>query len=78
MRPFFVARLSDLRPGDFVLIECACGRIWLATKTLLTAGGLPANFPIRQLPQRLLSPNCRQRGRAVASIKWAEASVNRP
>jgi hypothetical protein len=47
MRPFFVARVSDLRPGDFVFVACACGRIWLATKTLLTTAGLPPKFPHR-------------------------------
>jgi hypothetical protein len=72
------ARISDLSPGDFVLVECACGRIWLATKTLLTTSGIPSNLLIAKLPPRLHCPNCNERGRSTVSVKWAEASVNRP
>jgi hypothetical protein len=53
------------------------GRIWLATKTLLTTSGLPSNLLIAKLPPRLHCPNCGEKGRSTVSIKWAEASVGR-
>jgi hypothetical protein len=46
MRSLVNPRVSDLRPGDFVLGVCACRYIWLATKTLLTTAGLPPSFLI--------------------------------
>jgi hypothetical protein len=54
--------VSDLRPGDFVFIECACGRIWLATKTPLLSAGLLAKSPIAELAPRLHCPQCNRRG----------------
>jgi hypothetical protein len=72
MRSLVNPRVSDLRPGDFVLVECACRHIWLATKTLLTTAGLPPSFLISTLPTRLRCPNCGGRGRATVSIKWSE------
>jgi hypothetical protein len=78
MRPLLIARISDLRPGDFVFIQCACGRVWLATKTLLTTSGIPSNLLIAKLPLQLHCPNCGERGRSTVSVKWAEASVGRP
>jgi hypothetical protein len=69
MRSLLNPRVSDLRPGDFVFIECACGRIWLATKTLLLGAGLLAKLPIAELPPRLHCPQCDERGRATVSVK---------
>ena len=57
-----------------MLIECACGRIWLATKTLLLNAGLLAKFPIAELPLRLHCPQCNKRGGATVLVKWAEAA----
>jgi hypothetical protein len=31
MRPLYDARISDLGPGDFVHVECACGHSELLT-----------------------------------------------
>jgi len=44
MLPLYAARLSDLRPGDFVKVDCAaCGHVaLLTTKTLLMGGLSPA------------------------------------
>lgn len=41
MKPLYAACLGDLRPGDLVLVECACGHS-IATTAELAAGRLAA------------------------------------
>ena len=40
MVPFYVARVSDLGPSDFVHVECACGHIERLTAAMLTTAGV--------------------------------------
>ena len=57
-----------------MFIECDCGRIWLATKTLPLNAGLLAKSPVAELAPRLHCPQCNKRGRATVLVKWAEAA----
>lgn len=69
MRSFLTARVSDLHPGGFLFVECACGLICLMTKALLTAAGLPRKFLIARLPPLLHCPARGEEGRATVLIK---------
>jgi hypothetical protein len=71
VRPLYDARISDLGPGDFVHVECACGRSELLTAAMLATAGAAPDRKVLDLGQRLRCRECDARGRAVVSIKWA-------
>src|SRR5271156_2289006 len=72
MLPLYSARLSDLKPGDFVIVECtSCGRDGLIHPAALPSLGLGPNERIVDLAPRLRCRGCDARGKAVISIKWA-------
>jgi hypothetical protein len=68
-------RVSHLNPGDFVFVQCACGRTELLTKTMLTAAGLRPDHLLADLGRRLRCRQCNRKGQLTVSIKWAGASV---
>jgi hypothetical protein len=35
MRAFYDARVDDLNPGDYVLVQCTCGHTQLLTRSML-------------------------------------------
>ena len=69
--PFYAARVSDLGPGDFVQVECACGHIERLTAAMLTAAGVAPNGKVQDLGTRMRCRECDEKGRAVVSIRWA-------
>ena len=76
MKMLYEARLQDLGPGDFVKVECAaCGHAELLASDQLRIRGvaLAPHTPVLDLERRLRCRECDARGRAVVSIKWAEA-----
>jgi hypothetical protein len=44
MQPLYAARVTDLKPGDFVIVECvSCGHDWLIHPAALPSLGLGSN-----------------------------------
>jgi hypothetical protein len=61
--------LSDLKPGDFVIVECAsCGHHGLIHPAALPSLRLVPNERIVDLAPRLRCRECDQKGKAVISI----------
>jgi len=69
--PFYAARVSDLGPGDFVQVECACGRVEHLTAAMLTTGGVLPDSKVQDLVTRMRCRECDEKGRAVIAIRWA-------
>jgi hypothetical protein len=75
MLPLYSARVSDLKPGDFVIVECgSCGHDGLIHPAALPSLRLGPNHRIVDLASRLRCRECDARGKAVVSIKWAGPS----
>jgi hypothetical protein len=71
MLPLYSARVSDLKPGDFVIVECAsCGHEGLMHPAALLSLGLGSNERIVDLAPRLRCRECDARGKAAISVKW--------
>jgi hypothetical protein len=78
MVPLYSARASDLKPGDFVIVECgACGHDGLIHPAALTSLGLGPDERIVDLAPRLRCRECDARGKAVVSIKWGDSASPR-
>jgi hypothetical protein len=77
LKALFEARVEDLGPGDFVIVECRCGHsLPIAASTLLHGLRLQPYERIMDLERRLRCRECDQRGTAVVSIKWAGSDDN--
>ena len=73
MQPLYAARLEDLGPGDFVLIQCgACGHDGLIHPAALPSLGLRADERVVDLATRLRCRECDAKGRAIVSVRWAD------
>ena len=73
MVPLYAARVSDLKSGDLVLIECgACGYNGLIHPSALPSLGLGPDERVVDLAPRLRCRECDAKGKAAVSIKWAE------
>jgi hypothetical protein len=74
MVPLYAARVSDLKPGDFVKIECiACGHeVLIPPVGLLQGAAATAAFPVLDLEPRLRCRECDARGKAVVSVRWGD------
>jgi len=72
MRALFEARIEDLGPGDFVIVECRCGHsLPISSSTLVHGLRLQPYDRIMDLEGRLRCRECDTKGQAVVSIKWA-------
>jgi hypothetical protein len=70
MVPLYSARVGDLRPGDFVVVECgACGHDALIHPAALPSLGRDER--VVDLAPRLRCRECDAKGKAVVSIRWA-------
>jgi len=78
MVPLYLARIEDLRPGDFVKIDCAgCSHTALLAPAVLNQLGLSPRDKVLDLKKRVRCRGCGARGRAVISIKWPSQSPDR-
>lgn len=77
MVPLYMARLSDLKPGDMVRAECPCGHDGLIEPAALTALGLRPYDRILDLAPRLRCGQCDRRGRAMVTVIWHGAASGR-
>jgi hypothetical protein len=74
MVPLYSARVSDLKPGDFVQVECVCGHDEMIPAAALTQGlRLRPDDRILDLAPRLRCRECDVKGRAVVSVKWGNS-----
>jgi hypothetical protein len=75
MKMLYQARIEDLGAGDFVRVECTVCR----HEELIPASGflvglrLPPNTRVLDLKPKLRCRECDAKGKAVVSIRWAEA-----
>jgi hypothetical protein len=73
MVPLYATRIEDLRPSDFVKIDCAaCSHTALLTPASLARLGLEPRQRVLDLKDRVRCQKCNVRGRAVVAIKWAK------
>jgi hypothetical protein len=73
MQPLYTARVSDLKAGDFVIVECAsCGHDGLIRPAALPSLGLRPDERITDLAPRLRCRGCDARGKAIVSIRWGD------
>lgn len=74
MVPLYAARVSNLQPGDFVIVECgACGHsLPIAAATLSQGLRLGPDERILDLAPRLRCRECDARGKAVVSVRWRD------
>ena len=67
----YAARVCDLKPGDFVVVDCGgCGHNGLIHPSALPSLGLGPYERVMDLAPRLRCRECDARGKAVISIKW--------
>jgi hypothetical protein len=70
MRPFYDTRVSDIGPGDLVVV--GCDHIETLTGLMLRTAGLPPHSAIKDLDRRMRCRECDARGRVTISIRWAD------
>jgi hypothetical protein len=76
MLPLYAARVTDLKPGDFVIVECAsCGHDGLIHPAALPSLGLGPNERSVDLAPRLRCRECDQKGKAVVSVRWGAGNA---
>jgi hypothetical protein len=72
MVPLYAARVSDLGPGDFLRLECACGHETLIPASSLLHGlRLAPDDRVTDVAPRLRCRECDERGKVVVSVRWA-------
>jgi hypothetical protein len=69
--PFYAARVSDLGPGDFLQVECACGHTEPLAAAMLTTAGVGSDERVKGLESRMRCRGSDEKGRAVISIRWS-------
>jgi hypothetical protein len=75
MLPLYLARIEDLRQGEFVKVDCAaCHHVALLTPEFLFRFGLSPHAKVLDLKWRVRCRGCGARGQAVVSIKWGRQS----
>jgi hypothetical protein len=71
MVPLYAARVCDLKPGDFVVVDCGgCGHDGLIHPSALPSLGLGPDERVIDLALRMRCRECDAKGKAVISIKW--------
>jgi hypothetical protein len=66
----YAARVSDFKPGDYVIVECmSCGHVGLIHSAALPSLGFGVNDRIGYLAVAFYR-ECDERGEAVVSIRW--------
>jgi hypothetical protein len=73
MVPLYAARIEDLGPVDFMVIECvACPNVGLLSGAYLLKLGLPPYSKLLELKRHTRCRGCGLRGRGVISIRWGK------
>jgi hypothetical protein len=73
MVPLYAARIEDLGPVDFVVVECHhCNNVGLLSARFLLSLGFERYQNIKELQRYMRCRGCGVRGRGVISIKWGK------
>jgi hypothetical protein len=71
VKALYQARISDLGPGDLVLVICSlCDHRQSLTPAEL--GSVPGDLCVMNLAPRFRCRNCDERGRVDIRVRWAE------
>ncbi len=74
MVPLYAARVSDLKLGDFVRVECgACGHEELIHPSALAALRLGSDNRVVDLGHRLRCRECDAERKAVVNVRSSDA-----
>jgi hypothetical protein len=66
--PLREARVSDLGPGEFVQVQCVCGRAEMLTTATLAAAGVPPQQKMFDLGRQMRCNACEASGCAMVSV----------
>jgi hypothetical protein len=73
MVPLYAARVSDLGPGDFLRVECACGHDALIHPSAPTQSlRLRPEEKILDLAPRMRCRECDAWGKVAVGVRWNE------
>lgn len=72
--PLREARVSDLGLGEFVRVQCVCGRAEVLTAATLATAGVPPQQKMVDLGRRMHCEDCAARGCALVSVKRGKVS----
>ncbi len=72
MRALYQARVEDLGPADVLVVECGCGHREELSASMLGTAGVKPYTKVLDLQRRMKCKECRWKGRAVVSVRWAQ------
>ena len=76
MVPLYTARIEDLGPVDFMVVEChSCNNIGLLSGRFLFSLGFPPYSKLRELQRLIRCRGCGVRGRGDISIRWGKEAA---
>ena len=76
MVPLYLARIEDLRQGEFVKVDCAaCHHVALLTAEALLRLGLSPGVKVLDLKGRVRCRGCGAKGRAVVKCSVSQMTL---
>jgi hypothetical protein len=76
MVPLYAARIEDLGPVDFMVVEChSCNNVGLLSARFLLSLGLPPYTSIKSLQRYTRCRGCGVRGKGDISIRWGKEAA---
>ena len=77
MVPFYAARIEDLGPVDFMVVEChSCNNVGLLSGRFLLSLGFPPYTPLKGLQRYTRCRGCGVRGKGDISIRWGKEAAD--
>jgi hypothetical protein len=73
MVPLYAARIEDLGPVDFMVVEChSCNNVGLLSARFLLSLGFPPYTALKSLQRYTRCRGCGVCGRGDISIRWGK------
>ena len=73
--PLYAARVSDLRPTEYVRVRCECGRAEVLTEEMLSRTGVSPKQKLTDLGRGMRCRRCEERGCALVSITRGRLAI---
>ena len=73
--PLYAARVSDLRPTEYLRVRCECGRAEVLTSEMLLTSGVPPKRKLTDLGRGMRCRRCEERGCSLVSITRGRLAV---
>ena len=73
--PLYAARVSDLRPTEYVRVRCECGRAEILTAAMLSRSGVSPKQKLTDLGRGMRCRQCEARGCALVSITRGRLAI---